>query len=142
MITAGMKLLRTSFCNPVHQFANLGFTVIFFHFDYKDISESFLLDFFMVSIVFTKASSLIVFFIFNDGKDVSHVTRLFLRRLREMPFHQKGQKVQTAQRQDPIKGQLDEPKSLLGLFMGAWETHRQLHHWKTPSTVLLTHRQL
>lgn len=56
MITAGMKLLRTSFCNPVHQFANLGFTVIFFHFDYKDISESFLLDFFMVSIVFTKAS--------------------------------------------------------------------------------------
>ncbi|EDL11805.1 RIKEN cDNA E330039K12, partial [Mus musculus] len=48
MITAGMKLLRTSFCNPVHQFANLGFTVIFFHFDYKDISESFLLDFFML----------------------------------------------------------------------------------------------
>ncbi|KAH0519877.1 Pecanex-like protein 2 [Microtus ochrogaster] len=51
MITAGMKLLRTAFCNPVHQFANLGFTVIFFHFDYKDISESFLLDFFMVSIL-------------------------------------------------------------------------------------------
>ncbi|EDL96763.1 rCG50921 [Rattus norvegicus] len=48
MITAGMKLLRTSFCNPVHQFANLGFTVVFFHFDYKDVSESFLLDFFML----------------------------------------------------------------------------------------------
>ncbi|XP_028745643.1 pecanex-like protein 2 [Peromyscus leucopus] len=59
MITAGMKLLRTSFCNPVHQFANLGFTVIFFHFDYKDISESFLLDFFMVSIVFTKLGDLL-----------------------------------------------------------------------------------
>ncbi|XP_051025215.1 pecanex-like protein 2 [Acomys russatus] len=59
MITAGMKLLRTSFCNPVHQFANLGFAVIFFHFDYKDVSESFLLDFFMVSIVFTKLGELL-----------------------------------------------------------------------------------
>ena len=77
MITAGMKLLRTAFCNPVHQFANLGFTVIFFHFDYKDISESFLLDFFMVSIVSTKASSLLFFFIFIDGEAVSHVNPTF-----------------------------------------------------------------
>ncbi|XP_077879191.1 pecanex-like protein 2 isoform X2 [Ictidomys tridecemlineatus] len=59
MIIAGMKLLRTSFCNPVHQFLNLSFTVIFFHFDYKDISESFLLDFFMVSIVFSKLGDLL-----------------------------------------------------------------------------------
>ncbi|KAG8516599.1 Pecanex-like protein 2, partial [Galemys pyrenaicus] len=56
MIIAGMKLLRTSFCNPVHQYIHLSFTVIFFHFDYKDASESFLLDFFMVSILFSKAS--------------------------------------------------------------------------------------
>nr|XP_012593695.1 pecanex-like protein 2 isoform X4 [Microcebus murinus] len=59
MIIAGMKLLRTSFCNPVHQFVNLSFTVIFFHFDYKDISESFLLDFFMVSILFSKLGDLL-----------------------------------------------------------------------------------
>lgn len=65
MIVAGMKLLRTSFCNPAHQFIYLGFTVIFFHFDYKDISESFLLDFFMVSILFSKASQFSVFFIEN-----------------------------------------------------------------------------
>ncbi|KAF0870452.1 PCX2 protein, partial [Crocuta crocuta] len=56
MIIAGMKLLRTSFCNPAQQFIHVGFTAIFFHFDYKDISESFLLDFFLVSIVFSKAS--------------------------------------------------------------------------------------
>ncbi|XP_036872967.1 pecanex-like protein 2 isoform X2 [Manis javanica] len=56
---AGMKLLRTSFCNPVHQFIHLSFTVIFFHFDYKDISESFLLDFFMVSILFSKLGDLL-----------------------------------------------------------------------------------
>ncbi|KAI4529470.1 hypothetical protein MG293_020718 [Ovis ammon polii] len=59
MVIAGMKLLRTSFCNPVHQFTHLGFTVIFFHFDYKDISESFLLDFFMVSILFSKLGDLL-----------------------------------------------------------------------------------
>lgn len=51
-----MKLLRSSFCNPINQFVTLSFTVIFFHFDYRDISENFLLDFFMMSIVFHKAS--------------------------------------------------------------------------------------
>ncbi|KAM8819372.1 pecanex-like protein 2 [Rhynchonycteris naso] len=59
MIVAGMKLLRTSFCNPVRQFAHLGFTVIFFHVDYKDLSESFLLDFFMMSILFSKLEDLL-----------------------------------------------------------------------------------
>ncbi|XP_055969546.1 pecanex-like protein 2 isoform X2 [Sorex fumeus] len=59
MIIAGMKLLRTSFCNPVHQFIHLSFTVIFFHFDYKDFSESFLLDFFIVSILFSKLGDLL-----------------------------------------------------------------------------------
>lgn len=51
-----MKLLRSSFCNPINQFVTLSFTVIFFRFDYRDISENFLLDFFMMSIVFHKAS--------------------------------------------------------------------------------------
>ncbi|XP_044943193.1 LOW QUALITY PROTEIN: pecanex-like protein 2 [Mustela putorius furo] len=59
MIVAGMKLLRTSFCNPAPQFVHLGFTVIFFHFDCKEISESFLLDFFMVSILFSKLGDLL-----------------------------------------------------------------------------------
>uniref|UniRef100_A0A8C2UVY6 Pecanex-like protein n=1 Tax=Chinchilla lanigera TaxID=34839 RepID=A0A8C2UVY6_CHILA len=59
MIIAGMKLLRTSFCNPVHQFIHLSFALIFFHFDYKDFSESFLLDFFMVSILLSKLGDLL-----------------------------------------------------------------------------------
>ncbi|XP_032696973.1 pecanex-like protein 2 isoform X2 [Lontra canadensis] len=59
MTVAGMKLLRTSFCNPAPQFVHLGFTVIFFHFDCKEISESFLLDFFMVSILFSKLEDLL-----------------------------------------------------------------------------------
>nr|XP_045006672.1 pecanex-like protein 2 isoform X4 [Jaculus jaculus] len=59
LTTAAMKLLRASFCNPAHQFIHLGFTVIFFRFDYKGISESFLLDFFIVSIVFNKLGDLL-----------------------------------------------------------------------------------
>ncbi|XP_007522976.2 pecanex-like protein 2 [Erinaceus europaeus] len=59
MIIAGMKLLRTSFCNPTQQFIHLTFTVMFFHFDFKDISESFLLDFFVVSILFSKIGDLL-----------------------------------------------------------------------------------
>uniref|UniRef100_A0A8D2Q8J6 Pecanex-like protein n=1 Tax=Varanus komodoensis TaxID=61221 RepID=A0A8D2Q8J6_VARKO len=51
---AGMKLLRSSFCNSIHQFVTLSFTVIFFKFDYKDFSENLLLNFFMMSIVFNK----------------------------------------------------------------------------------------
>uniref|UniRef100_A0A8B9QIA8 Pecanex-like protein n=1 Tax=Apteryx owenii TaxID=8824 RepID=A0A8B9QIA8_APTOW len=56
---AGMKLLRSSFCNPINQFVTLSFTVIFFRFDYKDISENFLMDFFMMSIVFHKLGDLL-----------------------------------------------------------------------------------
>ncbi|KAM5235035.1 pecanex-like protein 2 [Ctenodactylus gundi] len=59
MTMAGMKLLRTSFCNPAHQFATLSFTVIFFHFDYKAVSESLLLDLFVVSILFSKLGDLL-----------------------------------------------------------------------------------
>ncbi|ELK34153.1 Pecanex-like protein 2 [Myotis davidii] len=50
------QLLRASFCHPGRQFAPLGFAVLFFHFDCRGLSESFLLDFFLVSILFSKAS--------------------------------------------------------------------------------------
>ncbi|KAF7253650.1 Pecanex-like protein 2 [Varanus komodoensis] len=55
---AGMKLLRSSFCNSIHQFVTLSFTVIFFKFDYKDFSENLLLNFFMMSIVFNKGKNM------------------------------------------------------------------------------------
>ncbi|RXN00885.1 Pecanex-like protein 2 [Acipenser ruthenus] len=54
MTVAGMKLLRSSFCNPSYQFVTLIFTIVFFEFDYSKISETFLLDFFIMSIVFHK----------------------------------------------------------------------------------------
>uniref|UniRef100_A0A3Q2QYH1 Pecanex-like protein n=1 Tax=Fundulus heteroclitus TaxID=8078 RepID=A0A3Q2QYH1_FUNHE len=57
---AGLKLLRSSFCNPSFQFLTLLFTLIFFHFDCPHASESFLLDFFIMSIVFHKMRELLL----------------------------------------------------------------------------------
>lgn len=49
-----MKLLRCSFCCPPQQYVTLGFTVLFFQFDYKHYSEGFLTDYFVMSILFSK----------------------------------------------------------------------------------------
>ncbi|XP_040905337.1 pecanex-like protein 1 isoform X2 [Toxotes jaculatrix] len=57
---AGLKLLRSSFCNPSFQFLTLLFTLIFFHFDCPHASESFLLDFFIMSIIFHKMRELLL----------------------------------------------------------------------------------
>uniref|UniRef100_A0A672MYZ7 Pecanex-like protein n=1 Tax=Sinocyclocheilus grahami TaxID=75366 RepID=A0A672MYZ7_SINGR len=50
MTVAGMKLLRASFCNPSYQFLTLIFTIIFFEFDCSSASETFLLNFFLISL--------------------------------------------------------------------------------------------
>ncbi|XP_039594386.1 pecanex-like protein 2 isoform X2 [Polypterus senegalus] len=54
MTIAGLKLLRSSFCNPTFQFVTLLFTIVFFEFDYRKTSETFLINFFVMSIVFHK----------------------------------------------------------------------------------------
>uniref|UniRef100_S4RU74 Pecanex-like protein n=1 Tax=Petromyzon marinus TaxID=7757 RepID=S4RU74_PETMA len=54
VVVAGMKLLRFSFSSPTYQYVTLIFTVLFFRFDYPAYSETFLLDFFFFSIVFSK----------------------------------------------------------------------------------------
>ncbi|KAL7853614.1 hypothetical protein AOLI_G00204580 [Acnodon oligacanthus] len=51
---AGMKLLRSSFCVPSQQYFTLCSTVIFFQFDYPRFSETFLLDYYFMSILFSK----------------------------------------------------------------------------------------
>ncbi|XP_066450970.1 pecanex-like protein 2 [Eleutherodactylus coqui] len=56
---SGMKLLRSCFCNPSQQYITLGFTVVLFQFDYSSISESFLLDFYVISILFYKTCDLL-----------------------------------------------------------------------------------
>ncbi|CAG00529.1 unnamed protein product, partial [Tetraodon nigroviridis] len=51
---AGMKLLRSSFCTPSQQYVTLCFTTLFFHFDYPNFSETFLIDYYFMSILFSK----------------------------------------------------------------------------------------
>uniref|UniRef100_A0A4W4F0B4 Pecanex-like protein n=1 Tax=Electrophorus electricus TaxID=8005 RepID=A0A4W4F0B4_ELEEL len=51
---AGMKLLRSSFCAPSQQYVTLCFTILFFQFDYPRFSETFLLDYYFMSILFSK----------------------------------------------------------------------------------------
>lgn len=54
---AGMKLLRSSFCCPSQQYVTLGFTVLFFQFDYRHYSEGFLMDYFVMSVLFSKVGA-------------------------------------------------------------------------------------
>ncbi|CAL8297672.1 unnamed protein product [Arctogadus glacialis] len=55
MITvAGLKLLRSSYSCPTYQYVTVLFTVLFFTFDCPHLSETFLLDLFLMSIVFSK----------------------------------------------------------------------------------------
>lgn len=55
MITvAGLKLLRSSYSSPTYQYITILFTVLFFTFDYRHLSETLLLDLFLMSIVFSK----------------------------------------------------------------------------------------
>ncbi|XP_030627629.1 pecanex-like protein 1 isoform X3 [Chanos chanos] len=51
---AGLKLLRSSFSSPTYQYVTVLFTVFFFTFDYHHLSETLLLDLFLMSIVFSK----------------------------------------------------------------------------------------
>ncbi|XP_036309261.1 pecanex-like protein 2 [Pipistrellus kuhlii] len=59
LIVAGMKLLRASFCHPGRQFAPLGLAVLFFHFDCRGLCDSFLLDFFLASVLCSKLGDLL-----------------------------------------------------------------------------------
>uniref|UniRef100_A0A3Q4M5R8 Pecanex-like protein n=1 Tax=Neolamprologus brichardi TaxID=32507 RepID=A0A3Q4M5R8_NEOBR len=55
MITvAGLKLLRSCYSSPTYQYVTILFTVLFFTFDYRHLSETLLLDLFLMSIIFSK----------------------------------------------------------------------------------------
>lgn len=55
MITvAGLKLLRSCYSSPTYQYVTILFTVLFFTFDYSHLSETLLLDLFLMSIIFSK----------------------------------------------------------------------------------------
>ncbi|RXG72979.1 Pecanex-like protein 1 [Armadillidium vulgare] len=55
IVVCGLKCLRGVYSQPQFQYLVLAFTVLFFNWDSKDISESFLVDYFFMSIVFSKS---------------------------------------------------------------------------------------
>uniref|UniRef100_A0A3P9LP69 Pecanex-like protein n=1 Tax=Oryzias latipes TaxID=8090 RepID=A0A3P9LP69_ORYLA len=60
MITiAGLKLLRSSYSSPTYQYVTILFTVLFFTFDFRHLSETLLLDLFLMSILFSKLWELV-----------------------------------------------------------------------------------
>ena len=52
----GLKLLRSSFSDSSRQHMVLLWTVLFFHFDYSYSSETFVVDYFFMSIFMSKVS--------------------------------------------------------------------------------------
>lgn len=60
VVVCGLKLLRFSFSDTLKQHMILAFTVLFFKYDYKAATETFLLDFFVMSILFCKFCDLLL----------------------------------------------------------------------------------
>ncbi|CAI9723871.1 1,Pecanex 2,Pecanex 3, pecanex [Octopus vulgaris] len=60
VVVCGLKLLRFAFSDTLKQHMILAFTVLFFKYDYKAASETFLLDYFVISILFCKFCDLLL----------------------------------------------------------------------------------
>ncbi|XP_036715659.1 pecanex-like protein 3 isoform X10 [Balaenoptera musculus] len=65
MTVAGLKLLRSAFCCPPQQYLTLAFTVLLFHFDYPRLSQGFLLDYFLMSLLCSKS---IIYYVSRSPK--------------------------------------------------------------------------
>lgn len=79
MITvAGLKLLRSSFSSPTYQYVTVLFTFLFFNFDYRNLSETPLLNLFLMSIVFSKVRDLPAVMLMDAGPFVIIEVRLLI----------------------------------------------------------------
>ncbi|XP_033735638.1 pecanex-like protein 1 [Pecten maximus] len=58
--TCALKLLRFSFSDTPKQYLIITFTVFFFKYDYRHSSETFLIDYFFISIIFCKFCDLML----------------------------------------------------------------------------------
>ncbi|KAI4463394.1 pecanex [Holotrichia oblita] len=60
IVVCGMKCLRSSYSNQSCQYLVLIFTALFFKYDYSLLQESFLVDYFLMSIVFQKTTEFLL----------------------------------------------------------------------------------
>lgn len=60
IVVAGLKCIRSSYSHPSTQYLILTFTVLFFRLDFKSATETFLIDYFLVAIVFKKTTEFLL----------------------------------------------------------------------------------
>ncbi|XP_046486198.1 pecanex-like protein 1 isoform X1 [Neodiprion pinetum] len=60
VVICGMKALRSAYSDPSTRYLILVFTVLLFKFDFRDIGETFLVDYFVMGIVFSKVYELLL----------------------------------------------------------------------------------
>ncbi|XP_012254520.2 pecanex-like protein 1 isoform X3 [Athalia rosae] len=60
VVICGMKALRSAYSDPSTRYLVLVFTVLLFKFDFRDIGETFLIDYFVMGIVFSKVYELLL----------------------------------------------------------------------------------
>ncbi|KAF5282134.1 hypothetical protein FQR65_LT02831 [Abscondita terminalis] len=60
VVICGMRCIRGSYSNQNSQYLILVFTVLFFRYDYKPYHESFLMDYFIMSIIYHRAYELLL----------------------------------------------------------------------------------
>ena len=54
IVVCSIKMFRSAFVNSSHQFIVVVFTMFFFRYDYAAYTESFLIDYFFMSMVLSK----------------------------------------------------------------------------------------
>ncbi|KAK0163469.1 hypothetical protein PV327_007144 [Microctonus hyperodae] len=60
IVVCGLKSLRSAYSDPSSRYLVLIFSVLFFKIDYKDLSETFLIDYFITGIAFAKIYELLL----------------------------------------------------------------------------------
>ena len=64
---AGLKIIRVTWTELSRQYIILAFTVFFFNFDYRHLSEGFPLDYFIIAILFFKVHECMYRFLSTCG---------------------------------------------------------------------------
>ncbi|XP_034952503.1 pecanex-like protein 1 isoform X2 [Chelonus insularis] len=60
IVICGLKSLRSAYADPSSRYLVLVFSVLFFRIDYKNLSETFLVDYFIAGIIFAKVYELLL----------------------------------------------------------------------------------
>lgn len=60
VVISGLKCLRSSYSHQSSQYLILLFTACFFKYDYKSVKETFLVEYFLMSVVFHKIYELLL----------------------------------------------------------------------------------